>query len=473
MILVGGKVKINDILLPITGNDLPIGKPDLQSDCYNQLDEEIMKVGSLQHDEVDWSIIASNSITYLKAQCKDYKVLGYLVRYVLQTKDIVMVMDFLEIFIQFNKDYLPKGYPTPDNKTIKGEKIKALKLIISHFKSFVKSETLDMAGVEETDKLLLQFITLHKQLAKNKGLSDSTQDIIKSLENKKTKQTEMQKESLSSVVSPQTSSKTQAPQNTPAPNELSFNTVREIKLSYLKIADYHNQQVPEDTLGYRLRRYAMWHSIVTLPPQNQEGITQMTAIPDDRLSDYRDGVANTPSLALLKNIEKTLENSPFWIEGNYLASNCAKQLGYENVSQAIQQATTDFVNRFDTFSKVKFSNGYAFIPDEISQWLTNEKKITPAQPSTRLSNEVLSQCYQENGLGAVLKQIDEHYQSVSDIREKFNLRLEKAHYLIEADVGDIAKIELKELRDLARQFSIIEWEASFFQQIDAILGNLS
>lgn len=472
MNLVGGKMKINDILLTIKGGDAPIGKPDLQSDSYNQLDAEIMKIGSLQHGEVDWVAIASNSIAYLKSQCKDYKVLGYLVRYVLQTKDIVMVTDFLEIFVQFNKEYLPKAYPTPDNKAIKGAKTKALKLIISHFESFVKSETLNTASVEEAENLLLQFTALQKQLAKNKGLGDSTQAIIKSLENKKIKLGEIPEEAPSPQTSPQTPSSTQAPQNTLALNELSFNAVREIKLSYLKIADYHNQQVPEDTLGYRLRRYAMWHSIVTLPSQNQEGITQMTAIPDDRLSDYRDGVANTPSLALLKKIEKTLENSPFWIEGNYLASRCAKELGYENVSQAIQQATTDFVIRFDTFANAKFSNGYAFIPDAVSQWLTN-KKSTPTQSSTRLSNEDLSQCYQENGLSAVLKKIDKYYQSASDIREKFNLRLEKAHYLIEEGVCDIAKVELKELHKRARQYNIAEWEASFFQQIETMLEKLS
>lgn len=466
-------MNINDIVLPIVGANKPIGEPDLQSEIYNHLDTEIMKIGSLQHSEVNWSTIASNSIIYLKSQCKDYKVLGYLVRYVLQTKDVIMIANFLETFIQFNKDYLSKGYPTPDNKTIKGAKTKALKLIISHFESFVKSETLNTASVEEVENLLLHFTALQKQLAKNKGLHDSTQTIIKSLENKKTKLTEIPEEAPSPPTSPQTPSNTQVPQNTLAPNELSFNAVREIKLSYLKIADYHNQQIPEDTLGYRLRRYAMWHSIVTLPPQNQEGITQMTAIPDDRLSDYRDGVASTPSLALLKKIEKTLESSPFWIEGNYLAANCAKQLGYDNVTQAIQQATKNFVNRFDAFENAKFSNGYAFIPNEMRQWLINEKKAIPAETTTRPSNEALLQCYQESGLSAVLKQIDEHYQSVSDVREKFNLRLEKINYLIKDGVCDIAKVELKELHKQARQYSITEWEASFFQQIKMMLDQLS
>ncbi len=222
----------------------------------------------------------------------------------------------------------------------------------------------------------------------------------------------------------------------------------------------------------------------------------MTAVPNDRVSDYKEALKH-PDLSLLQKIEKTLENSPFWIEGNYLASACAKALGYEAVSEAIRQLTTDFVSQFADFPQAKFSNGYAFVPESLYDWLQIEAKIDKADGTTNvetdkstneteivetasaesapvamLSDDSLKQCYEEQGLAAVLKQIDENYQQVSDVREKCHLRLEKVYYLMQAGVADTSKVELKELRDMTRNYSIVEWESSLFKKIDYLLDTL-
>ncbi|MDP8052631.1 type VI secretion system domain-containing protein [Pasteurella atlantica] len=469
-------MNIKDIIKPILGDDSPIGKPNNQSEFLYDADREIMKIGSLQHGEVDWEIINKQSVKYLTDICKDYKVVSFLLRYVLHTKDTTKIIDFLDLLTTFNKQYIFSAYPTPNlSNEIKGSKAKVLKMIISYLDNFIKNELVECEDIKFLDSFLLFFTALQSHLSTNKSLSTYIESINKSLSVKKNNIPQVVNDKDDPVFSNITKKDTELGKEIQSPmlvpNELSLDSIRNVKSSYLKLAGHNNSTSPSDPLGYQLRRYAMWHSVTAVPLKNKAGITEMTAVASDRVADYQSALKRFSDINLLKKIEKTLETSPFWIDGNYLAAQCAENLGYNDVSREIKEQTAKFVAKFPEFYDMKFMNGSSFISDETTRWLSEKDPVESLNTISYNSTE-FQECYEKHGLLEVLAKIDTQYKKVTDIREKFNLRLEKISYLIKENVQGISIVELKELKKIAKDYSVIEWESSFFQTIDATLSQL-
>ncbi|MBS9782925.1 MAG: type VI secretion system domain-containing protein [Pasteurella sp.] len=470
-------MNIKDIIQPIPGDDSPIGKPNNQSEFLHDADREIMKIGSLQHGEVDWEIIHKQSVKYLKDICKDYKVVSFLVRYVLHTKDATKIVDFLDVLTTFNKQYIFSAYPAPNSSNeIKGSKGKVLKMIISYLDSFIKNELVESDDIKFLDGFLLFFTDLQSHLSTNKSLSTYVEKINQSLSVKKNNVPQAVSGTDASILSSVEQKDTElgkevTPSPMLVPNELSLDSIRNVKSSYLKLAEHSNGTSPSESLGYQLRRYAMWHSITAAPLKNKAGITEMTAVASDRVADYKSALKISADINLLRKIEKTLETSPFWIDGNYLSSLCAENLGYNDVSKEIKEQTAKFVAKFPEFYDMKFVNGTSFISDETIRWLS-EKDTIENLNTISFNGTEFQECYEKNGLLDVLAKIDSQYKKATDIREKFNLRLEKISYLIKENVQSISVVELKELKKIAKEYSVTEWENSFFQTIDATLSQL-
>src|SRR5690554_2021207 len=64
-------------LLASLGENI-VGREVEKSEDYTWLDEEMMKIGSLQHGEVDWNGAEARAVRLLSEVGKDLKVLGHL-----------------------------------------------------------------------------------------------------------------------------------------------------------------------------------------------------------------------------------------------------------------------------------------------------------------------------------------------------------------------------------------------------------
>ena len=68
---------VEQVVSPLPG-DSGVGEALGDDATLESLENEIMKVGSLAHTDIDWSKVESDALTILSDRSKDLKVLGFL-----------------------------------------------------------------------------------------------------------------------------------------------------------------------------------------------------------------------------------------------------------------------------------------------------------------------------------------------------------------------------------------------------------
>lgn len=95
---------------------------------------------------------------------------------------------------------------------------------------------------------------------------------------------------------------------------------RATRQSLLRVAELLTGTEPANPLGYRLRRYAIWHAIASAPPSRDGQRTDLAAVSADRVADYREALERGADLSLWQRIEQSLSVSPFWLDGHWLSA---------------------------------------------------------------------------------------------------------------------------------------------------------
>lgn len=474
----------HNILDDITGEHFPIGIPDEECPVFLSIDEQIMKFGTLQHDTIDWENLISSCHRYLAENCKDYKVLQYLGYALLYKNFQSNLVDFLSLFLEFNKKFLFNAYPKPsEDNTISRFKGKSISLILDRLENALSNNQEVKFTVNENKKVKLLTEEISLQLCEYVPNAEPTllrlcrfvkerSDFSENITINKDKITEIHVPTDETKV-PNQVTESKSSFNIPEINKFDVANVRQLKQFYLQVADTSCELQPSSTLGYVSRRFGLWHSIVQLPEMNVQGVTAMQAVPVDKVSDYREQVILSPNIELLARIEKTLTTSPYWIEGNYLSAKCCEILKFQEVANSIKSVTKQFVEKFPTFHLAKFQNGEPFLSESVSNWLFEDDA-----PHSGVSGKVQHQLnnfdeiYLSEGFVSVLKKIDEQLKSSLDIREKHYLQFEKARFFLKEDMISIALNEISELIDNCKKYTVEEWDSSFFTQLERLKGKL-
>lgn len=107
------------------------------------------------------------------------------------------------------------------------------------------------------------------------------------------------------------------------------------------MADFLAEQEFGIALSIRLRRFAVWGSITSLPDHKPDGETLLRGMQADRVKDYQDQLRH-PDLALWRKVEQSLTMAPYWFEGQWMSYTIAQQLGKSDWCQAIAEETQQF-----------------------------------------------------------------------------------------------------------------------------------
>ncbi|XHN80511.1 hypothetical protein O1Q80_00110 [Lonepinella sp. MS14435] len=480
-----GKMKYQNILQDIIRENPPIGLPDEEGKIFFAIDEQVMKFGSLQHDTIDWDSLIANCVQYLTEICKDYKVLQYLAYALLQENTRENFVDFLTLFIEFNQKYLFDAYPKPSkNQTVDRFKARAILLVVNRIEDAFNKNSEKFSYVQNqaiAQKLaeISSYLTTYlpdSETIFNKILRKLELQVTKSQSS--TADVPVQQAQMQSPIATGNSLataqiQTQSEKLTiPDVSAFDLTNDRKLKQFYLQVADATSEIDPESTLAYISRRYGLWRGITQLPEMNEQGITVMQAIATDKLHDYRERVHSNPSLELLNKIEKTVVSSPYWIEGSYLSAECCRALKLENVAETIRTTTKRFVDKFEQFERAKFHNGDPFIPEKVVQWLTAANNKT-GSVSINPSAVNFEQIYQQQGLVAVLKAINDELNVAMDVRSRYYLQLDKIHYFTLEGITSIALNELETLLKNSKEYTIEDWDNNFFNQLHQLKNQLT
>lgn len=456
------------LLAPIDAT-LSAGRFDEESDAYQAIDQEMVKLGGLNESSIDWAAIDTKSHAYLAQQCKHFRIVGHLITARLRARTWRQWAESIDVLAGMVERYWESGYPKPGPGGHAAKRKLSTALL---------------------DRLSDALPALHVQSFTPEHHAAATQALAR-----------LQAQSTSALLDPaalirlETRLRLQAeasrfPDVEPAgpspsprqkggsaineeffspPSNLRLGEERENRRSLLAVADFINQQDAYDPTGYQLRRFALWAHLHAAPPARREQRTELMGVPADIAQGYQDAMrGNTVSPVLLQRIEKSVASSPYWLRGSYLAAGIAVRLEMKEVAEAIRHATERFVRRIPTLADLSFNDGRPFIDGETLGWLSGAT-ADKAQPSAvqeygNLRDELVAQLDNE-GVEVVLRRLQQLQTGHTSPRQRCYATVIAADLLASRGLSWLAEDLYANVGRAMRATPADQWEPALYEHV--------
>ncbi|MEQ5206837.1 type VI secretion system protein TssA [Proteus vulgaris] len=443
---------------------------DENSPDWEYIESEMIKFGSLSHSTLDIDDIQRRALQLFATQTKDFRLLVHFLRTLQHAgipEELVIASTIASTYMQH---YWDTSYPSHSRL-----KLRLAQQILKRFET-VKNNFCQQATPEQRDEILGEFAYLAQFWHSSQTnlstqvdeLSRAYQHIENIQESTITVEESVKAEPVNEIKkTPQTP--VSATSQTEQPHvEINQSDDRQWKQTLLKVAGILCEQAPNDAVGYRLRRYAIWHNIQTLPINDKQGKTPLAAVAIDRVTDYKAQLSQ-PSISLLNDIEQSLTLAPYWLDGHFMAAQTAQLLGLIDVSSAIAQELSLFLIRLPQLNHLYFADMTPFISEETHQWLGSleNQANNKASPSLSLHNEQqeIMDCFEQEGLNAALLMIDNAISVTTEPRQRFYLQLLSAQLFEASKMSSIANVYFNQLYHDALRYSLSEWEPNLLNQL--------
>ena len=386
------QIDTETLLTPIPGAS-PTGDDARYEFCYEMMETEVKKFGSLFGETVDWQLVKVHSIEVLTLHSKDLKALCYLIRALVEDKGIAGLDEGLsllnESISRFGSELYPKRKRGRDgavewfNHQIKlaSTKLSTQSLnweTLSRCITLIESIQRQFDEIfQDSDADFFEIKTQLNLLMKNSSPSENILEQERVIDDNTSKEVnekpEKVKEPLRDVSLTQAhSNKTQStvPRQTFEDVETDFSSPTASKRTLKKVAEMLTHANPMEALGYRIYRHLTWVDVDGLP-DHQENVTPLSlAVSLDQQTEYRDKAHQESDIDTIKRLERTLTDAPFWLTGHYFVYSMLSNLGYDEAAAAVKQETKRFIDSFSGIEKLSFKNSIPFADDETITWLS-------------------------------------------------------------------------------------------------------
>lgn len=460
--------------------------PDV-ADCsednefYAFLDDEMVKFGTLREQDLNWQGAEEAAVTLLKNHCKNMRVLAHLTVCLQQSRDgerYVLSIKLINVFLKTHWETSQPLMNSPERSLMFKRKILnqilqrtiqfASKLDLTEGDQALVSELAsDVKALEENSSAIGFKSESFWRISNDfkKGLPEER--AIPVAEKPKSVQPEMEhgsdqkKKNIAPTMQKSTQQVVIPELHFDASNE------REVKQTLFKVATLLNSTAVSEPLGYRIRRYALWLNITSLPAEKKNGTTEMMAVSNDRIIEYKEALKNNPSDALLHSIEHSVAASPFWLSGSYLSSCVAKALGHEDISDAIWNETLRFTKRLPGLLQSKFSDGTKFADEATCQWLrTGGDNATLAHGTAGAWGEKLQSALKiakEGQYKDAMMLLEKGASNAEQPRDQFYWHLATADFMESTGMKSIAKEEYRSLLAKTEALTVHAWEPTLLE----------
>ncbi|WP_136248081.1 type VI secretion system protein TssA [Halomonas borealis] len=454
-----------------------VGQPVVDHEDYDWLDEEMMKVGSLRHGEVDWHGAETRAARLLAEHGKDLKVLGHLLHCLQHDGDPARFALSLELLAGALEGWWEEAYPFagPRGK-------RARPKLFQQFaqRALTLAEGLDFLGAAEEHAACRQGLARLRERATGHELPDEPLADLARLFEKATPSASAPAPASSPQAAGGEATATPSAEAEPATARapearLESGNDRGNRQALLKMADFLNEQSPGEALGYRLRRHAVWHAIQGLPMTRDGARTELAPVAGDRIAEYREAAAGRPTLDDWRRIENSLALAPYWLEGHRLSAEVARRLEHPRCAEAIRDETARFIGRLPGIEALTFSDGTAFLDAETQTWLADV--AGPGAPAAVMGGgdpwqaglETARERLAEEGLAPALAVLDEGLAATASPRENIYWRLASADLLHEAGLAALARQHYQALHDAVANLELEHWEPALPARLAAAL----
>lgn len=447
------------ILAPIRV-DNPVGELLSDDDDFDFIETQMMKVGSLSHQDIQWEIIEQKTSMLLTEKTKDLRLLGYLMQCLQHKTTAERFLLSLHILTDFINAYWFECYPNT-------AKVKFFNQIMQRTEKVIKNlsddqrVTLSRFGMMNAFSELLTAIKT-KELPTDLVEAALSSWAIKHVESEKiVKQRQISEQASSSdetKILPKV--------------ELNSGSEKETKTALLAVADFLWHTTDDKSLSLRLRRHAIWCHIHSLPECDDKFESSLMPVCADRVALYQTEIQHSPSIELWQRIERSLTLSPFWIDGHYLSAQLAKTLNQANCALAIKDETRKFISQFADIRQFTFKGGTPFLSQKTQHWL--------AMKDDKAIKVSVNHCWQDEraramtlleqeGLPAALAMLNEGLLQATEQREQFYWRLLSAEIMDEQHLSALAMQEYRTLQIQAEKITLHDWEPSLLQRLDHLV----
>jgi type VI secretion-associated protein, VC_A0119 family len=446
---------------------------DIDEDLeWLELDSDMVKLGSLEHQTLNISHLRHLAAQLLSTKSKDLRILAHFLRTLQHSGKVTELLIGLASFADYVENYWETS---PPSQKIRKERL--TQQIFKRFENMASYFSQDSSRLEkdqakqqfarliefwkdnvklkaELEQLLQRYTFTDKQIHQNDNVSDSSGDEKPNSGRKIITESEHSTSDLRNI-----SSEKEVIKPIVEPVSIDTSNDRAWKNTLLKVADYLIERDFSNPIGYQLRRFAIW-SLITVAPLAENDRTQLAAVSQDRINDYKILVEKALSSDVWKEIEYSLTLAPYWIEGHYLSAKIAERMSYPQVAKAIKESVLSFIERLPELKQLKFNDGTPFISDECSSWLYDNNEINQALVSDIQLNEQIGDYYKEQGILNTLKFIND--QSYTDLRSQIYAQLSSIELLEKEGLHNLAKQQYFTLEQAISPIMVKDWEPSLF-----------
>lgn len=457
------------LLAPLDPGQISSAVSDSNPD-WEYIDSEMVKFGSLTHASLDIEAIQSRILALLSSATKDFRLVVHLLRTLQHAGNAEEVTLGAQLFSLFCRQFWHSCYP--ENIRLK---VRLTQQVLQRFE-LVQDNFTRQATTAQRDDVPGNFAGLAQFWSEDhQVLSQKLDDLSRGyrrIENRTPDDITASahpaaKTGLSADPAPRVQPATEAETDTGFPAaDIDSGNDRTRKSALLNAADALCRRAPENAIGYQLRRYAVWHTIQSVPSADATGKTPLAAVSADRVTAYRKQLTQADPV-LLADIEQSLSLAPYWLDGHYLAAQAAQQLGLDIVAQAIRRCASEFVARLPQLTTLSFSDKTPFADADTLTWLstTDAAAAGISTGGVQADTDEITRCYRENGLDAALQKIDDAINRAEQLRDRVCLQLLAASLFEQSGMTGLAQAQYQQLYDIVSRSTVTQWEPALLQQL--------
>ncbi len=475
----------NIINNPISEDSI-YGKSISTSSDFDKISDEMLKFGSLDHANINWDVVEKNTVDILKNKSRDVVVFRYFIQMLSNKSALDNCLCSIYLTYVFIDKWEDKAFPRSKNDRIKKVNIEQIfKIINGYVKKLADTESIGSiwSDIQKYLDLLIKLSNdkgtyeIQELLAANKTVNN----VLSRYEDSENNDENINTEEVQKINKPNIVEEKKEPIATP--KNILFDDDRNAKRSIISVANFLSDMDINDRTAFILRRVAIWLNILSVPPINKNGNTEIRP-PSIEVIDNYEEMLQQPSMDSLSKLEKSLINHPFWLYGHYLAFKFAEKMEKSDIAFAIRNETSRFVDRLPDLLNINFFDGTKVLDDNVKQWLSGNQNINLTEEKQEDNKnitveylEIIGKSWQSDCEKAIKLAKNDNFIEAIKILEDINRNSNQPRVifytrLIISDIyshygaKEIALNEYKRLLENANSLNLQSWEPNLVNRLN-------
>ncbi len=455
----------------------PAGEAATFEPEFEQLSAEIAKTQSLTGAVIDWPAVVQLASSLLKGKSKDFRVAGYLLFGLLQTRGFEGLLSGLRMYEALLNSFWDSAYP--ERSRIRG-RVGAAQWLNDRLAAELQRKANRPASDElifELEKATQDFVgTMAKYLEAQappfmellSTIGSRANDVRARLAAAE-REREEQARRAQSVETGDISD--------PADAEKVLDSCRE---KLWRVAEYLFQSDPANPLPYRITRSSTWGWLVDLPA-HESGTTQIPPVPEEVRRQCEASAASGEWLAVVNQTETGFTERVFAFDLQRYCVEALSKLGssYDAARLAVVTELAGLVRRMPGIQNLEFSDKTHFAGENTRAWIAAEvlggaSTRAPAPDESGSNGELqeldkavsAARGLSESGkLQEAVALFKEGIAKALHRRQRFLWRLQLARLCLDAGKPQLALPQLVSLDEEVNRFSLEEWEPALSLEV--------